>query len=283
MLSYQHAYHAGNYADVMKHLIIAQILSYLLQKDKALFYFEAHAGRGQYHLNSSEALKTTEWQDGIGRLWPKKNKLPQAFAPYIHALDLYNENNTLCHYPGSPLIAASFLRAIDRGYLCELHPQEYNQLSENLSRFKRVHVQQEDGIARMISMLPPQERRGLIVLDPSYELKTEYQSIPKALKLAYDRFQTGVFCLWYPIVNPYHHAQLLRALAQLNPVKAITFELYPGKLNTTQMRGSGMLILNPPFTLFQTLKQAADFLCHQIYGNEAYYVLKEEILKNDGG
>lgn len=279
MLSYQHAYHAGNYADVIKHLTLAHTLSYLVQKDKPMFYFESHAGRGRYDLASSESSKTAEWKDGIGRLWDKKAKLPAVFSPYIHAIETLNEKGKLRSYPGSPMLASSFLRPIDRAYLCELHPQEFAHLSHALHSHKRFHLATEEGIARMISMLPPPERRGLVVIDPSYEVKSEYQDIPRALKTAYERFSTGVFCLWYPIISPHHHTQLLRGLAQLNPVKAVSFEFYPGPLDTTQMNGCGMLILNPPFTLFKALKQAADFLCGEIYGKGAHYVLREEIIQ----
>lgn len=279
MLSYQHAYHAGNYADVIKHLTLAQTLSYLVQKDKPMFYFESHAGRGHYDLASSEANKTAEWKEGIARLWDKKAKLAPAFSPYIYAIEMLNDKNMLKSYPGSPMIASSFLRPIDRAYLCELHPQEFVHLSQALKPYSRFHLAEEEGIARMIAMMPPPERRGLIVIDPSYEVKTDYQDIPKALKMAYDRFTTGVFCLWYPIINPHHHSQLLRGLARLSPVKALSFEFYPGPLQSTQMKGSGMLVLNPPFTLFKALKQAADFLCAEVYGKSAHYVLREELIK----
>jgi len=260
MLSYQHAYHAGCYADVIKHVVLTRILDYMVQKDKPLFYLETHAGRGIYDLQDKHTQKTGEAALGIELFWANKQKLPKLFSSYIHAIQDINQNLAmpLRYYPGSPTCAISLLRAIDRLYLCELHPGEFRHLEQLSHRGNRVFADHTDGIKQLTALLPPTERRGLIFIDPSYELKTEYRTIPNAIKSAYQRFSTGIYCLWYPIIDNKLHGQLVRGLTTIPTPNHLRIEFYLNTKQSSGMTGCGLWIINPPFTLKAELKAAGE-------------------------
>ncbi|ASQ45665.1 23S rRNA (adenine(2030)-N(6))-methyltransferase RlmJ [Legionella clemsonensis] len=249
MLSYQHGYHAGNFADVVKHATLCRILTYLVKKEKPLFYLETHSGKGRYDLKDSQARKTGESQQGIKLLWQHKHHLSPLFTPYIKCIDFLNNSSELRFYPGSPLVAIELLRAQDRLYCCELHPREFEQLNTLSHPGKRVFFSHSDGIAALHALLPPPERRGIIFLDPSYEIKEEYKTIPKALRLAYQQFSTGTFCLWYPLVESRLHQQLLRGLETIGAQNTIRIEFNWTCMNEKGMTGCGLWIINPPYTL----------------------------------
>jgi 23S rRNA (adenine2030-N6)-methyltransferase len=254
MLSYQHGYHAGNYADVVKHLTLTRILSYLLTKEKPLFYLETHSGRGNYDLKDSQALKTGEFREGVSLLWQQKDKLPALFSPYLQLINQLNKNGELRFYPGSPSIALSMLREIDRLYCCELHPREFEQLQKLLHFGKRAFFSQSDGLLGLNALLPPKERRGLVFIDPSFEVKTDYKQIPNAVKSAYQRFSTGVFCLWYPLIDKRLHEQLLRGMSSIASEDALRIEFYLTSAIQSGMTGCGLWIINPPYTLAEEMK-----------------------------
>jgi 23S rRNA (adenine2030-N6)-methyltransferase len=248
MLSYQHGYHAGNFADVLKHITLTRLLSYLTQKDKPLLYLETHSGSGSYDLFHHQATKTQEYKRGIELLYAKRKALSPLFLEYFSAIKLINSNEALRYYPGSPYLAIQGLRDIDRGYFCELHSKEFDNLSSLAHFHKKIHCSNTDGISALNALLPPPEKRALIFIDPSYEIKDEYKSIPNAMQKAYQRFATGVYCLWYPIVYPRLTEQLVRRVLSIGAKNTLKIEW---RLNTKDegMNGTGLMILNAPFTL----------------------------------
>lgn len=247
MLSYQHGYHAGNFADVIKHLTQTRILDYMIKKDKPLFYLETHAGRGQYDLSDPYAKKTGEALDGVYRLWPERAHLPAVFEPWISTVQAINTANELRFYPGSPWFAMHLLRSQDRLVGCERHPTEFSVLEQVVQQSRAMLVRPIDGLQAMQALLPPPERRGCIFIDPSYEIKTEYRDVPLAIKAAVKRFATGVYCLWYPLIDLTWHRQLVRHMRAIDTVPQLQIEY---RFQATKgMWGCGLWILNPPYPL----------------------------------
>ena len=260
MLSYQHGYHAGNYADIIKHFTLTLLLNYLVKKEKPLFFLETHAGRGIYDLKDKQALKTGEALRGIEYLWSRRKSLPAVFSPYLQQIQALNHGNSLRYYPGSPSLAIQSLRPQDRQYFCELHPTEFNHL-QNLPSFeKRVFFSNNDGLEVLHALVPPAERRGLIFLDPSYEIKTEYRTIPAAVKSAYNRFATGVYCIWYPIIDNKLHSQILRGLKNVGAKNNLCIEFNLTSSVKEGMTGCGLWIINPPYVLLSELKLGLEAL-----------------------
>ena len=209
MLSYQHSYHAGNLADIHKHAALAWVLSYLLKKPKPLTYLESHAGRGLYDLTSRESAKTGEAEAGI-TLALKTGWFDPAH-PYLRALQDCRALHGPHAYPGSPLIAASLLRKEDHLHLAELHPQEHAALRDNLAQYKaKLYLQ--NGLDLLQALCPPTPRRGLVLMDPSYELKQDYAEIPKALTKVTRKWNVGSVMLWYPVLRSAAHTEMLPQL-----------------------------------------------------------------------
>ncbi|MCR9191167.1 MAG: 23S rRNA (adenine(2030)-N(6))-methyltransferase RlmJ [Gammaproteobacteria bacterium] len=254
MLSYQHAYHAGNFADVIKHLTLSHILEYMCQKEKPMFYLDTHAGRGHYDLQDKHALKTKEAATGIEALWAVRNQLPKAFKHYIEAVSTFNQDGILRYYPGSPALAMTLLRREDRLFFCERHPREYEHLHRFVKRKPRAHCVEADGFQQITALLPPPERRGLIMIDPSYEIKKEYQHVPKLLQTACHLFQTGVYCVWYPIVDQRLNNQLRRGFDVIDAKNQLRAEFHLNPETPLGMTGCGLQIINPPFVLKETLE-----------------------------
>ncbi|MEF3049246.1 23S rRNA (adenine(2030)-N(6))-methyltransferase RlmJ [Pseudotabrizicola sp. L79] len=244
MLSYQHHYHAGNLADVHKHAVLAWVLNYLIQKDKPLTYMESHAGRGLYDLNAAEAIKTGEAAMGIARAesWFAKSH------PYARAIAATRAERGADAYPGSPLIAGHILRETDTIHLCELHPQEHAALDYATSPFG-AHVYREEGLAKALSICPPTPRRGMLLIDPSYEIKTDYETLPRVIGQIARKWNVGIIALWYPILAGHPHFPMVRALKAAHP-GALAHEVsFPPAREGHRMTGSGMFIINPPFGL----------------------------------
>lgn len=260
MLSYQHGYHAGNFADVIKHLALTRILSYLTRKEKPLFYLETHSGKGIYDLTNKQAEKTGEYKQGIQLIWPDKKTLPEEFQNYLQCISLLNQNKDFHNYPGSPTLAINGLRLQDRLYLCELHPAEYEALTQISTFNKKVHFSHSDGIANLKALLPPPEKRGFIFIDPSYEIKEEYKQIPLAIKQAYARFSTGVYCLWYPVVNRRLTDQLIRHLKEIKAKTVLNIEFNLTLSPKEGMTGCGLWIINPPYMLIKEMKSILTIL-----------------------
>jgi 23S rRNA (adenine2030-N6)-methyltransferase len=256
MLSYQHIYHAGNLADVHKHSLLAWMLDYLTRKDKPLSYIETHAGRAIYDLSAEEALKTGEAAQGIARAkaWFSPNH------PYMRSLAQTTETHGETSYPGSPLIAVQTLREMDNITLAELHPTEHLNLELALPTATCCKV---DGFAMAHSMLPPTPRRGLMLIDPSFEIKDDYQTIPTHIK-KYDRaWNVGIIVLWYPILTSGSHHNMLKSL-EINHLDGLRSEVHfpPARIGHG-MIGSGLFVIRPPFGLAReatTLKTHFDTL-----------------------
>ncbi|KTC83126.1 23S rRNA (adenine(2030)-N(6))-methyltransferase RlmJ [Legionella cincinnatiensis] len=274
MLSYQHGYHAGNFADVIKHLTLTRLLCYLTLKDKPLFYLETHSGKGLYDLKNKQAEKTKEYQHGIQLLCSNKQPLNPLFQDYLALVSQLNPTNTLRYYPGSPYLAINMLRIQDRMYFCELHPREFEALTQ-LPRFnKKVHFSKSDGLAAMKALLPPPEKRGLIFIDPSFEIKEEYKEIPIALKQAWSRFSTGVYCLWYPLVDKKLTDKLNRSMKDINIKNTLHIEFSLTAAPTNGMYGCGLWIINPPFTLAEEMKSVLTTL-KSYFNPESFFSIME--------
>ncbi len=244
MLSYQHLYHAGSLADVHKHALLSWMLAYMTAKDKPVSYIETHAGRGLYDLSAPEATKTGEAAAGIAALEPR---LP-ADHPYRKILAETRARYGATAYPGSPLIAALSLRPTDTIRLAELHPQEHAHLVQAMRPFP-AEVVQRDGWDFAMAITPPTPRRGLMLIDPSFEVKSEYAHAAKALPQLARKWNVGVLALWYPILTDAPHAPMLATLKSALPELFVTEIRFPPAREGHRMQGSGLAIVNPPYGL----------------------------------
>lgn len=244
MLSYQHLYHAGNLADVHKHAALAWVLDYLTRKDKPLTYIETHAGRGVYDLGADEAVKTGEAAAGIALA---EAQFPPDH-PYVQRLEEARAAYGPMAYPGSPLFAALGLRETDSLHLAELHPQEVAHL-RTAAKDWGAHVHQQDGFELALALTPPTPRRGLMLVDPSYEVKTDYEAIPRHMANIHRKWNVGILILWYPILRGGAHGPMLNALVSAFP-EGLRHEVrFPPAREGHRMEGSGLFIVNPPYGL----------------------------------
>ena len=274
MLSYQHGYHAGCFADVVKHLGLCSILSYITQKEKPLFYLDTHAGRGLYHLQDKQAMKNQEFLLGISALWAERSHLPEAFSTYFSAVDQWNPDGHLQYYPGSPALAITALRSQDRLFFCEKHPGELDHLLAFSKKYPRVHCSDEDGYHELLARLPPPEHRGLIMIDPSYEMKDEYRTVTKMDQAALRLFATGIYCIWYPIVDLKLRSQLVQGLSGIPGTRSLCAEFYLNSQPPVGMDGCGLFIINPPYTLESQLRTMFDCLLGIFSPGRSSYVIK---------
>ncbi|WP_420859848.1 23S rRNA (adenine(2030)-N(6))-methyltransferase RlmJ [Marivivens marinus] len=245
MLSYQHAYHAGNMADVHKHAALAWVLDYMGQKPKPLSYFETHAGRGLYDLDAVEAQKTGEAAAGIDVVDRLGWFAPD--HPFARALATIRATHGPRAYPGSPLIAAEVLRGEDSLRLAELHPQEVAALREVMGL--GAQIDQRDGLELILSAVPPDPGRGVLLVDPSYEVKADYDAMAQFLRRVHRKWPVGVLILWYPILRDGRHAPMLSALEQAIPGGTRHEVAFPPAREGHGMVGSGLFIVNPPYGL----------------------------------
>jgi 23S rRNA (adenine2030-N6)-methyltransferase len=253
-LNYRHAFHAGNFADVFKHIVLTLLLTSLHRKDTPFCYLDTHAGAGRYDLNSEAAQKTGEYRDGIRRLWDM-NPLPE-LADYLAAVRASNADGTLHYYPGSPAIARFFLRPNDRMVLLELQADECTLLQARFAGDRQVVVQRQDGYAGLKAYLPPKEKRGLVLIDPPYESDREYEQVAEGLKVAHDRWSSGIYALWYPIKTRPPIERFHRALAASGIRKMLLAEFAPYPEDSSfRLNGCGMVVVNPPWKLEQTLRR----------------------------
>ncbi len=255
MLSYRHAFHAGNHADVLKHVVLIELVDYLKQKDKPFLAVDTHAGAGRYALDSEYAQKLGEFRRGIGRLW-RAEGLPPALARYVEAVRDFNRGGDLHFYPGSPVLIQSLLREDDRLRLFELHPTDFGFLQRAFpAREKRVEIRREDGFAALKAVLPPPSRRALVLIDPAYERRDEYRHLLDAMKDSLKRFPAGCYAIWYPRLQKTESKQLVERLLKLAPPTWLHVWLDVNKPSRDGfgMHGSGMFVINPPWTLPETL------------------------------
>ncbi|MEH2922137.1 23S rRNA (adenine(2030)-N(6))-methyltransferase RlmJ [Samsonia erythrinae] len=262
MLSYRHSFHAGNHADVLKHTVQSLIITALKEKEKPFLYLDTHAGAGRYQLSGEHAERTGEYLDGIAKIW-QRDDLPPELEPYMQAVRTYNHNGQLRYYPGSPLIARQLLREQDKIHLTELHPSDFPLLRSEFQKDARARVQREDGYQQLKSQLPPLSRRGFVLIDPPYELKTDYQAVVKGIQEGHKRFATGVFALWYPVVLRQHIKRLLKELEAtgIRNILQIELAVLPDS-DRHGMTASGMIVINPPWKLAAQMKRVLPWL-HQ--------------------
>lgn len=251
-MNYRHIYHAGNFADVLKHAVLARLVVYMQQKDKAFRVLDTHAGIGLYDLTDEEAQKTGEWRHGIGRLIDAQidAKAAELLKPYLDAVRSLNPDGGVRHYPGSPKLTRMLLRPQDRLSALELHPDDARALARRFEGDFQVRVTELDGWLALGAHLPPKEKRGLILVDPPFEQDGEYDRLVDGLERGYRRFATGTYCLWYPIKKGAPPAAFHEALKALEIPKMLCAELtVRSDREAVGLTGSGLIVVNPPFTL----------------------------------
>jgi 23S rRNA (adenine2030-N6)-methyltransferase len=269
MLSYRHAFHAGNHADVLKHMVLVDLIGHLKQKDKPFWYIDTHAGAGVYALDTPTALKTAEFRDGIGRLW-QTEPLPAPVATYVEQVRALNRSGRLLRYPGSPQLALQLLRPADRLHLFDLHSTDSRLLQKQCGSDRRIRAIAGDGFAGLKALLPPQPRRALVLIDPSYEDRQDYRQVVDAVDDALRRFATGVLMIWYPLLSRREAVRLPAALAALRERDWLQVQLQvkaPAQ-DGIGMHGSGLFVFNPPWTLPAMLEAALPALV-RLLGQDA--------------
>ncbi len=261
MLAYRHAFHAGNHADVLKHLVLIEVLRYLGEKDKPYWMIDTHAGAGGYALDEKYAQQHAEFAQGIGRLWDRDD-LPPEVAQYVALVRRFNSGGALRHYPGSPEVAAQMLREQDRLRLYELHPTDHRLLDAKFGKRRNTEVRKGDGYAGLKAQLPPPSRRAAVLVDPSYELKADYAHVVNAVRDAMQRFAECVLMVWYPVLKRPEPLQLPQRLKPLAPKGwlHVRMTVQPAGPDGFGLLGSGMFILNPPWVLHDTLARLMPWL-----------------------
>ncbi|KPD03869.1 23S rRNA (adenine(2030)-N(6))-methyltransferase RlmJ [Moellerella wisconsensis] len=261
MLSYRHSFHAGNHADVLKHTVQSLIIESLKEKEKPFLYLDTHAGAGRYQLTSEHAEKTGEYLEGIARIW-EQSDIPAELAPYINVIKGINDKSKLRFYPGSPFIAKQLLREQDKLVLTELHSSDYPLLRGEFLRDKqRALVLREDGYQQLKSKLPPATRRGFALIDPPYEMKSDYEAVVRGVHEGHKRFATGTYAIWYPVVL---RQQIKRMISQLQStgirnILQIELAVRPDS-DQRGMTASGMIVINPPWKLEQQMNAVLPWL-----------------------
>ncbi|MDP3088823.1 MAG: 23S rRNA (adenine(2030)-N(6))-methyltransferase RlmJ [Methylotenera sp.] len=285
MLSYRHAFHAGNHADVLKHYVLGLVLAHAKQKLKPFWYIDTHAGAGMYSLTEGYATKNAEFEQGIAKLLSAKN-LPVSLANFVAQINRFN-TNSLDFYPGSPVVAQDFLRADDKMRLFELHPSDYKLLIENFkgqgaikSKNSSVRIEMQDGFSGIKSCLPPPTRRAVILIDPPYEDKQDYQRVVSMIKDSLMRFATGTYMIWYPILQRPESREITEDLMHLDLANWLHVEMtiHSPSLEGFGMHGSGLFIVNPPWTLPNILNETMPVLTQLLALDEtANYAINYKI------
>ncbi len=288
-MNYRHIYHAGNFADVLKHVVLARLIVYMGQKDKAFRVLDTHAGIGLYDLSSEEAQKTGEWRDGIGRILdadiPARAKA--ILEPYLTAVRDLNPDGGLTLYPGSPKLTRMLMRPQDRLSAMELHPDDYETLHRLFDGDFQSRITELDGWLALGAHLPPKEKRGIVLVDPPFEIAGEYERLADGLAKAYRRFSGGTFCLWYPLKQGAPIREFHEALKALEIPKMLCAELsVRSDRDTTGLSGSGLIIVNPPFTLKEELDVILPFLKDKLKQDRhasarAFWLRGEEAIERD--
>lgn len=260
MLSYRHLFHAGNFADVFKHALLARLLIALSAKDKPWFYLETHAGAGRYDLSHEWAWKAKEFESGITRLWERRDA-PEALAPYLEAVRAENPKGRLRFYPGSPLIALSLRRPEDRLAFCELNRTDCAELQAALGRARHVSVHHMDGYQGLKAFLPPAERRGLVLIDSSFDRTHELSRVIRAVRQAHERWATGVYAVWYPLLKPAVMRDFAGDVKKTRIPKILRLELSVREpAPDAPIPGCGMLVVNPPWKFDREARPLLDWI-----------------------
>lgn len=271
MLSYRHAFHAGNFADVLKHLVLCKSLQYMIQKDTPVVYIDTHAGAGIYSLNNKLATKTDEFKSGIGAL---------NFSSLPEAIQLYNDCVTPLlkkqQYPGSPWLAAQILRPKDKLWLYEMHSSDYPLLDNLFNQDKRVRTSNSDGYHSLKALLPTKNARALILIDPSYELKTDFKEVVEGIQQAHKRMASAQILLWYPIVDRKQTEKMIKKICTSGIRDIWRYELCM-QADTQQygMTGSGILAINPPWVLADQMRELLPAIAGQLVTDTGYYKVEQ--------
>jgi len=279
MLAYRHAFHAGNHADVLKHLVLVQVLRHMNRKEKPYWVIDTHAGAGGYPLHEASAQKNAEYADGIERLWNRKDA-PEAVQDYLAQIRAFNTGGPLLYYPGSPAIAHQLMRPQDKLRLFELHPSDHRVLDATFGAQPGVQVRCADGFVALKSLLPPQDRRAVVLLDPSYELKTDYAALRNTVSDALQRFAVGTYAVWYPVLQRREShllPQQLRRIAGQADWLDVRMQVREPDASGFGLLGSGMFLINPPWTLHATLREVLPWLTGVLgQFNGAHFALEQQ-------
>ena len=277
MLSYRHGYHAGNAADVLKHFILTYVLDYIKKKDKGFIFIDSHAGAGKYLISDPYMQKNKEYLQGIKKILQLKND-NIFLKKYLDLIKSINFNSELKIYPGSCYLAARSLRPNDNLYFFELHPKEFLNLKKNFENDSRVIIENRDSYQRLNKLLPPKEKRAVILIDPSYELKDEYEKVSEMLSDCYKKFPLGVYIIWYPVLKNKKSEKFIfnvlkKKYKNLSHVEMITDNSNNG------MQGSGLFILNCPWSIENDIKKSLEtiFDCLKKNNNVSKFTFKNNI------
>ncbi len=267
-MNYRHGFHAGNFADVLKHVALVELLRLLTAKDRKLFVLDTHAGAGGYDLAATSALRTREAEAGIARLAEApRSGMPAVVARYLAAVIAYDRKfgggkGPLRHYPGSPRLVRTGLRPGDRFIACELHAAEALVLKREFAGDRAVEVRQVDGYAALKALLPPTERRGLVLIDPPFEAMDEFDRLLRALKQGLRRFATGCYAIWYPIKDAAATEPFVAALA---PLKTVRLELHlPSLQHADKLAACGLAVINPPWKFQEAMEEALPWIADRL-------------------
>jgi 23S rRNA (adenine2030-N6)-methyltransferase len=269
-MNYRHAFHAGNFADVVKHTLLARVVAHLRQKEAAFRVIDTHAGTGLTDLESDEARRGNEWQSGIGAIWkhPFDARVASLLEPYLAAIAAYNPGGALTCYPGSPLLVRQWLRPQDRLIACEREAGAARMLSRNLLGDARIKAIAIDGWTALTAYIPPKERRGLVLIDPPYEQVGELQRAADAVGAAHRKWPGGTLLLWYPIKVRREIARFGKSLAAFGLAKSLQVELSRNAEMGTKLRGSGLIVVNAPWTLQGEAQILLPALAHAFWPGE---------------
>ena len=273
-INYRHAFHAGNFADVLKHAVLARVLVYLTRKESPFRFIDTHAGAGRYDLKSEEAKRSPEWRGGIARVLMARSPAPVAelLRPYLQAVGPYDAEGRPLSYPGSPAIAQSLMRPQDRIALCEANPDEREALIAALGRDARLSIVGADGYVALNAYLPPKERRGIVLIDPPFEAPDEADAVKRALKRALRKWPTGTYIAWRPIREAQGDARFLNSVAALGAPNILRLELDVGRgpigaHGQEPLARAGLLIVNPPHTLIDEARTLLPWLAQTLGRN----------------
>lgn len=266
-MNYRHLYHAGNFADVLKHLVLIALIQSLQRKEKPFFYLDTHAGIGIYNLRTEEAQKNPEFTNGIEKIYFEE-EAPNLIKDYLNCIRQFNTPKTLSQYPGSPKIVETLLRSNDRMVLTELHPNEYDVLKKHFKNKKQISVLHQNGYQALKALLPPKEKRGLVFIDPPFELPNEFNDLPHFLLEGLKRWESGIYCIWYPIKNRDLTNRFLKNLEDKVNRSLLNIELciYPEDV-ILNLQGSGLAIVNPPWQLEANLQPSLKWVWEKLSMN----------------
>ncbi|WP_425418787.1 23S rRNA (adenine(2030)-N(6))-methyltransferase RlmJ [Oricola indica] len=264
-MNYRHIFHAGNFADVFKHIVLTRVIAYMQRKEAAFRVLDTHAGLGLYDLSSDQAQKTGEWKTGIGKVLDAADNAPadvrDLLAPYLDAVGSFNPEGGLTQYPGSPMIARAMFRNQDRLTALELHPEDFEVLHSHFEGDFQARVTKLDGWLGIKSHLPPKERRGIVLVDPPFEVYHEFFNILTALKDGHKRFATGTFLLWYPVKHRKGISEFRDELRALKIPRILDTSLEVRSSGAdVRFDGSGMIVVNPPYALESELRTILPWL-----------------------